>query len=249
MKAIKLTNNSKIVVSLILLLVLLSFSERKMNEQQSFINIEVAIQNNENNHYLDDVEVVNAVNAILQEDQETVNLKEVEQSLLENPYIQKAEVYRDLKNQLLVKVRLRRPLARLIREKRSHAYISYDGALLPISSKYTSRVPLISGKYAEDFNRDDMFQKDDDKRVYQLLKKIESDEFFKAQVAQLDIDEKLNVSIYPQVTKQIVEFGQPENIDEKFRKLLIFYKEILPEKGWNDYKRVNVEFEGQIVAE
>jgi cell division protein FtsQ len=29
---------------------------------------------------------------------------------------------------------------------------------------------------------------------------------------------------------------------------MIFYKEILPTRGWNKYERVNVEYEGQVIA-
>jgi cell division protein FtsQ len=55
--------------------------------------------------------------------------------------------------------------------------------------------------------------------------------------------------MFPQVGGQLIEFGKPENLELKFKKLRIFYKEILPEKGWNAYERVNLEYEGQIIAE
>ena len=53
----------------------------------------------------------------------------------------------------------------------------------------------------------------------------------------------------PQVGDERIEFGLPVNEEVKLRKLRIFYKEILPKTGWNQYKRVNLEYEGQIVAE
>jgi cell division protein FtsQ len=30
---------------------------------------------------------------------------------------------------------------------------------------------------------------------------------------------------------------------------MIFYKEILPQRGWTRYERVNLEYDGQIIAE
>jgi len=42
---------------------------------------------------------------------------------------------------------------------------------------------------------------------------------------------------------------ETETIEEKFRKLMVFYKEILPQKGWTRYERVNLKYEGQVVAE
>jgi cell division protein FtsQ len=65
----------------------------------------------------------------------------------------------------------------------------------------------------------------------------------------MDINHSGKINIYPQITGQIVEFGKPENIEVKFKKLKIFYKEILPQRGWTRYERVNLEYEGQVVAE
>jgi cell division protein FtsQ len=36
----------------------------------------------------------------------------------------------------------------------------------------------------------------------------------------------------------LIDFGKPVDIEEKFRNLKIFYKEILPTKGWNSYESV-----------
>jgi hypothetical protein len=57
------------------------------------------------------------------------------------------------------------------------------------------------------------------------------------------------ITIFPQVGDERIEFGKPENAEVKFKKLMIFYKEILPRTGWNKYNRVNLEYEGQIVTE
>jgi cell division protein FtsQ len=78
---------------------------------------------------------------------------------------------------------------------------------------------------------------------------VNESQFWKAQVAQLDINSQGDIILYPQVTGQLVEFGTSENFEEKFRKLMVFYKEILPQKGWTRYERVNLKYEGQVIAE
>ena len=83
----------------------------------------------------------------------------------------------------------------------------------------------------------------------ELINKIRNDEFWSAQLAQLDIDQKGRITMFPQVGDERIEFGKPDNADIKFKKLMIFYKEILPRTGWNKYNRVNLEYEGQIVTE
>lgn len=82
-----------------------------------------------------------------------------------------------------------------------------------------------------------------------LIDKIREHEFWHAQIAQLDIDNKSRITFFPQVGDEKIEFGKPEDLDVKFKKLMIFYKEILPRIGWNKYNRINLEYEGQIITE
>ena len=82
-----------------------------------------------------------------------------------------------------------------------------------------------------------------------LINAIRNNEFWMAQIAQLDIDSKSRITMFPQVGDEKIEFGKPDDLETKFKKLMIFYKEILPRTGWNKYSRVNLEYEGQIVTE
>jgi len=86
-------------------------------------------------------------------------------------------------------------------------------------------------------------------QLMQTIQLINENSFWRAQVAQLDIDNDGKVTIYPQVTGQRIEFGRLEDVEIKFEKLMIFYKEILPQRGWTKYHRVNLEYAGQVIAE
>jgi cell division protein FtsQ len=121
---------------------------------------------------------------------------------------------------------------------------------MPVSDKYASRVVLISGPFVRQFIRlDNIRNHDNGDELMFMLKKISEDEFWRAQITQLDIDRKGRIFILPQIGSQTIEFGTAENLDVKLKKLKLFYKEILPQMGWNKYKRVSLEFEGQIIAE
>jgi cell division protein FtsQ len=120
---------------------------------------------------------------------------------------------------------------------------------MPVSDKYTSRVVLISGAVKHLLESEDLNKSEEGKQLMEMIEFINADKFWKAQVAQLDISRDGKIVIFPQVTGQRVEFGKAENIEVKFKKLMIFYKEILPTRGWTRYERVNLEYEGQVVAE
>ena len=82
-----------------------------------------------------------------------------------------------------------------------------------------------------------------------MIEFITEDPFWKAQITQMDINQKGDITIYPQVTGQVVEFGSPANYEQKFSKLMVFYKEVLPQRGWTKYERVNLKYDGQVIAQ
>src|SRR5690606_5638191 len=159
-------------------------------------------------------------------------------------------LYTDLKGNLLVRAELRRPVARIVRNDGPDGYVAGDGTVMPVSDKFTSRVLLISGSYANQLlKHGNLNENEETRKVLDLIEHIREHEFWSAQIAQLDIDSKGKITIFPQVGDERIEFGTTDNADVKFKKLMIFYKEILPRVGWNKYNRINLEYEGQIVTE
>jgi cell division protein FtsQ len=138
----------------------------------------------------------------------------------------------------------------LIRTDGPDAYVAEDGKVMETSEKYSARIILVSGDIVRKLiSQGDLNATEEGLALMAMIEYINKDKFWKAQVAQLDFNKSGKVFIYPQITGQVVEFGLPEDIELKFKKLLIFYKEILPQMGWTKYDRVNVEFEGQVIAE
>jgi cell division protein FtsQ len=155
-----------------------------------------------------------------------------------------------LKGNLVVNVELRRPIARIVQEDAPDAYIAEDGVIMQVSEKFTSRVVLVSGSYVKTLlESQDLTKLEEGKQLLEMIEFINKDKFWRAQVAQLDIASNGKITIYPQMTGQRVQFGKAEDFELKFKKLMIFYKEILPQRGWTRYDRVNLEYESQIIAE
>lgn len=241
------------VIASLALISVIGFTESKQGGDRCK-DIVIRISNQYDNYFIDEQDVLslmtsNGAHVVKGASFKDLNLKEIEERVKSDRFIKEAEIYKDLKGNVLVHVDLRRPLARIVRNTGPDAYIAADGAILPVSEKFSSRVMLVTGSYMTELIKNDLNETDNGKKVFDMIKYINSNKFWKAQIAQLDIDKKLNIILYPQVTKQYVEFGQPEELEEKFSKLEIFYKQILPQKGWNTYDRVNLMYEGQIIAE
>jgi cell division protein FtsQ len=243
----------KLMLALAALLMLIAFAEREQHDTL-VKDIAITIDNIEDNHFMEE-EDVRALMQVKSEslvgsDRSDVSLKEIERRIKTNKFVDDAELYSDLKGNLLVTVELRRPVARIVRNDGADGYVAEDGTVMPVSEKFTSRVMLISGSYVPTLlSMGNLHHTQQGKQLMELLELIREDDFWKAQIAQVDINSKAKVVLFPQVGDESIEFGTMENMEAKFNKLMIFYKEILPAKGWNKYTRVNLEYEGQIVAE
>jgi cell division protein FtsQ len=249
---VKIRREVKVVILLIAVSFLIAFSERKQGGAVCK-DVQVEIENARDNYFLDEAEILRQVETSGQQikgiNLERINLKKIETKLKLDKHILDAELYGDLKGNLIVRVELRRPIARIVQQDAPDAYIAEDGTVMSVSENYSSRVVLVSGPFVKTLlESEDLKKSEEGTKLLAMIKYIKEDDFWSAQIAQLDIDRGGKITLYPQVTSQLVEFGEPDNIEMKFKKLMIFYKEILPTRGWNKYERVNVEYEGQVIA-
>jgi len=243
----------KITALLAVVFLLIAVSERKQGTV-AVKDIVIKIENIEGNQFVDESDVADLMQ--LGEENlkgaslENLNMKQLEKRIRMNRFVKDAQLYSDLKGNLVVKAELRRPIARLVRNDGPDGYIAEDGTVMPVSDKFTTRVVLISGSYIRGLLAIENLNKTKEtKNLLTMLEMIREDDFWRAQIAQLDIDSKGHITMFPQIGGQVIEFGVADNLETKFKKMKIFYKEILPQKGWNTYKRVNLEYEGQIIAE
>ena len=217
-------------------------------------NVIITIDNQLNNHFVDNNDVrsmiTNGNTEVLEGSSfNDLKVRTLEKRLVANSYVETAEIFRDLKGNLLVNVALRRPQARIVQSNGPDAYISEDGTILPVSDKFSSRVLLISGAMANTLTTSHNVVEAGHEKIFELIKYINADEFWRAQIAQIEVVKEDEIKLLPQVTKQYIEFGDLNNIEDKFERLGVFYSQILPAKGWNSYSRVNVKYKNQIICE
>lgn len=215
--------------------------------------VSVKIDNEYNNYFISDLEVRNLLTRdgarkLEGTEAQDLDLKNLEMRVKSHKFVKDAQIYRDLESNINVSIKQNRPIARILHAD-TDAYIDRDGNILPLSDRFTARVlPITKSVLAPAFNKE-FFQDSAGRAYLQLIEFIERDDFWRAQIAQMHIDAKGKVVFLPQVGDQNIEFGKPEDVDNKFRKLMVFYQKVLPVVGWDRYKRVNVEFHNQIICE
>ena len=178
-----------------------------------------------------------------------INFNDLEKKIKSNPHIKKVTLYKDLTGNLNVIVNQFQPIARIIHENKSKKYFDIDGEIFPTSLGYSHRVLLIFLTSKINFLNNNLNNTEFGVDLLNMVKYIESDKFLSKLVSEIEVDNFKNIIIRPQISKQKIIFGYPDDLVNKFRKIKIFYEDIAPAKGWNTYSSVNVKYRNQIICD
>ena len=175
-----------------------------------------------------------------------INLKKLEQLLRENVWIRKAEMWFDNRNILHVEVYEREPIARIFTTAGNTFYIDSTEKKLPLSDKLSARVPVFTGFIDKKVysSKDSMLLTD----VKNIATYISKDPFWMSQVAQIEITPERNFELSPVVGNHLIKLGNGKDIEKKFNRLMIFYKRVLAQKGFDAYSTIDVQYSGQVVG-
>lgn len=210
-------------------------------------SVEIIIHQPEELPLISEENVLNWISSkkLVGERLDKIELSNVEQKIREMPQIKNCEMHIDLRGTLTIEVEPFLPVARVLRDGTQDNYISEEGVFFPTSGNYSARVILLSGDYF--INKTSMT---DNKSVNLLsfLKHINADAFWKAQLTQVTVDNQENMYIVPLLGEHIINFGNAKEIDAKLRRLKVFYKQIYPVKGWDNFSEVSVAYANQVVC-
>ena len=240
---IKILKNFIYILTTLFIVVIVIFSFK--NNSSPIKEIVV----NSENKFLDRYQIESLITEKMDKDSIIKNVNIIEKNILANPFVKEIKLYQDLSNKLIVDLVQYQPIARLVSENKKDFYIDLHGNIFPTSTKFSERVLLIHTADNINFDLKNINSTDYGKKIFTMINYIINDIFLSKIISEIDINYNKNIIIYPQVSKQKIIFGYPEQIDVKFDKLMLFYKKILPAKGWNTYKTVNLKFKNQIICD
>jgi len=240
---IKILKNFIYILTTLFIVVIVIFSFK--NNSNPIKEIVV----NSENKFLDRYQIESLITEKMDKDSIIKNANIIEKNILANPFVKEIKLYQDLSNKLIVDLVQYQPIARLVSENKKDFYIDLHGNIFPTSTKFSERVLLIHTADNINFDLKNINSTDYGKKIFTMINYIINDIFLSKIISEIDINYNKNIIIYPQVSKQKIIFGYPEQIDVKFDKLMLFYKKILPAKGWNTYKTVNLKFKNQIICD
>lgn len=180
---------------------------------------------------------------------EKIRLDILESNLESNGFIEDADVSLDLSGALNVKVKQRQAVLRVINSQFEGYYVSKNGIKMRLSNKYSPRLPVASGNIKETRADSNIAHTAVLKDLTRIAAFIAEDDFWRAQIEQLYVDNYMDIHLIPTVGNHSIVFGSADHLENKFKRLKLFYLKGLRRTGWRKYKVINLKFDGQVVAE
>jgi len=231
-------NIIKLILLLMLVVVLFAFSsDKNTGRMVESVNIEFV----DNKHPFLTEENVSKL--LIQKNgkvtgvrKEILDLNELEIALNENPIIKNAEVYMSVNGKLTARIEQKNPIARV--KTNASFYIDDRGSFMPLSSNYSARVPLVTGR----------IEKNKLDNVFKVATKVYNDQILSKYVTEIHQNDNNTIFLKFRQNNFKVYLGDVDRLDKKFSNLKAFYQKALKDKTLNTYSIVNLQFDNQVVC-
>lgn len=175
------------------------------------------------------------------------------------PEVSKTSVFRNIDGGLIINISQRQPLIRVHNVHGQGYYIDQQGHLMPLSPDYTARVLVATGHIQAGYSpltnlakvKPEIEISSNEKRLrdlYRLALYIESQPFWNAFIDHIFVTPNGQFELTPKNGAHVIEFGDLNQMESKFGKLMTFYQNGLVRIGWNHYRRINVKFSNQVIC-
>lgn len=250
-----------IIVTLdIALAVYLVFAFAKFNQPDEkgklCTKVNIHIQDEMTNGFLDAKEIKNRLEAKklypLEKPIEDVNARQIEETLMQSPFVKSAECYKTEGGLVNITLTQRTPIVRIKSINNEDYYIDDHNQIMP-NTRYTSDLIIATGYISKWFAQ---------RYISSLSKSLMENELWRNQIEQINVLPDKGIELIPRVGNHVIYIGYlPESnliekrqqsihdfVNKKMDRLEKFYKYGLSQAGWNKYSYINLEFDNQIIC-
>jgi cell division protein FtsQ len=175
-----------------------------------------------------------------------IQTRKLEKELERNPYISNAEVSKDISGRLEVQIEQRIPLIRILPEGEPGYYLDREGHQLPLSSRFTPQIMLVSGHVAgpggEEIPGEQL------QEVLQFCRYLSDHPLWSAQIEQIYVNRSGEFELIPRVGAHQILFGDMDQWEKKLKNLELLYRQGLSKYGWNTYETINLKYTNQVIC-
>lgn len=184
---------------------------------------------------------------------DSLDLTRIEKIIDGRSAVRKSHAFVTRDSMLRIHVTQRKPVVRFQRQDGGF-YADEEGYIFPLQSSYASHVYVIDGAIplAANSGYKGTIGSEEERewfgKMMDIVNFIERSRDWQDKIVQISVAENGELTLVPREGRELFLFGQPTGIEDKFRKMKMYYTHIVPEKGPGKYRKVDVRFEGQIVC-
>ncbi|HZL08524.1 MAG TPA: hypothetical protein VFC65_00885 [Prolixibacteraceae bacterium] len=174
-----------------------------------------------------------------------IDINKLEAKLTTFATLKNVEIFRKVdangfsfKGKLVISVDERTPVIR-IKNPTEDYYMDMEGIQIPVVPQYVERMMIVSGTIPDENIK---------KSLLKMADFVNKDEFWRAQIEQVFVQENGELLLVPQVGDYLIEFGTPDDYELKLRNLKAVYQQGFKYLGWNKYKSISLKYRNQVVC-
>lgn len=169
----------------------------------------------------------------------SINIAQIKQAVDKHQFVLSSVCYTKPNGELCIEVTQKLPMFRIMPDEGEGYYIDINGDKIP-HVQYPADVIVVTGNINYSAIK---------KPVTELGGIISNDEFWNDMIEQVNVTSDGKWEFVPRLGNSIVALGPPQELELKLSHLKTFFEKVIPQVGWNKYKRISVEYDNQVVCE
>ncbi len=184
---------------------------------------------------------------------DSLDLTEIESLVDGKSAVKKSEAFITSDGYLNIDVSQREPAIRF-QGKRTGFYADSEGYLFPLQKSHTPNVMIVDGYIPVDVpdGYKGIAETEEERawirKILDLMDFMEQESGWADAIVQISVQKNGDIIMVPREGKEKFNFGKPEDIEEKFRKIEKYYTSVKPSREDGYYSTVNVKYSGQIIC-
>lgn len=168
-----------------------------------------------------------------------LNLDRVEKLLAKSQYLESAECVLEPNGVVRIKVKQIVPVMRIFDSDSTSYYVNRHGKRMTANANFHADVPIVRGPVPKGY---------DITKLLPMMEYVERDSTLRQLVTMYDVADTNNIIIVPSITGHVVNVGNGQNCESMFAKLQLFYRDVMPKRGWATFDTISVKWNHQVVA-
>ncbi len=189
-----------------------------------------------------------------------ISVEKLRQVILNDQFVKEAEVMITVNGIIRASVVQRKPVLRIFNAQDQSSYIDEEGRLMALSPGHVVRLLVASGNINVDLSDEAVLKKNfrcradgtaaeaELNKVFLLAAEINDDDFLKAQIEQIYVNEEGEYELIPKIGHHLIMLGDTSFMKEKLDHLVLFYKNCIRDTGWDRYDTISVKFRNQVLC-